>query len=93
MKENGMLIGVVGDYKNAPKSVQNIKIDHPDYPADKLPPSKFKANMKMHGFELQEMKVIGSTHGNEMHFPRNEVGEQVSMLGYTAYSRNAVCIR
>lgn len=84
VKETGMLIGVVGDYKNAPKSVQNIRKDHPDYPADKLPPGKFKTNMEMHGFELQEMKVVGSTHGNEMHFPRNEVGEQVSMLGYTA---------
>jgi hypothetical protein len=25
----------VGDYKDAPKSVQNIKKDHPDYPAVK----------------------------------------------------------
>ena len=87
LKDTGVLIGLVGDYKDAPKSVQNIKKDHPDYPADKMPPSKFKANMKMNGFELQEMKMVGSTHGNEMHFPRNEVGEQVSMLGYTAIKK------
>ena len=87
LKNTGLLIGLVGDYKDAPKSIQNIKKDHPDYPADKMPPSKFKANMKMNGFELQEMKMVGSTHGNEMHFPRNEVGEQVSMLGYTAIKK------
>ena len=87
LKDTGMVIGLVGDYKDAPKSVQNIKKDHPDYPADKMPPAKFKANMKMNGFELQEMKMVGSTRGNEMHFPRNEVGEQVSMLGYTAIKK------
>ena len=87
LKETGLLIGLVGDYKDAPKSLQNIKKDHPDYPTDKMPPSKFKANMTMNGFELQEMKTVGSTHGNEMHFPRNEVGEQVSMLGYTAIKK------
>ena len=48
----------MGDYKDAPKSVQNIKIDHPDYPADKLPPIKFKTNMQMHGFDLQEMNSL-----------------------------------
>lgn len=87
LKETGLLIGLVGDYKDAPKSLQNIKKDHPDYPTDKMPPSKFKANMTMNGFELQEMKTVGSTHGNEIHFPRNEVGEQVSMLGYTAIKK------
>ena len=87
LKKTGLLIGLIGDYKDAPKSIQNIRKDHPDYPADKMPPSKFKASMKMNGFELQEMKTVGSTHGNEMHFPRNEVGEQVSMLGYTAIKK------
>ena len=87
LKKTGLLIGLVGDYKDAPKSIQNIRKDHPDYPADKMPPSKFKASMKMNGFELQEMKTVGSTHGNEMHFPRNEVGEQVSMFGYTAIKK------
>ena len=84
LKSSGLLIGVMGDYKDAPKSVQNVKKDHPEYPADKLPISKFKGSMKANGLDIRQVKLLGTTRGNEMHFPRNEMGEQVSMVGYTA---------
>lgn len=90
LKDTGLILGAVGDYKDAPKSAENIRKDHPTYPIDKLPPQQFAANMKFHGFEVQEMKAIGCTHGNEMHFPRNEVGEQVTMLGYTAVKKKSM---
>ena len=83
LKSSGLLIGVMGDYKDAPKSVQNVKKDHPEYPADKLPISKFKGSMKANGLDIRQVKLLGTTRGNEMHFPRNEMGEQVSMVGYT----------
>lgn len=38
------------------------------------------------GLDFPEIpwRRMGSTRENEMHFPRNEVGEQVAMVGYTA---------
>ena len=84
LKDTGLILGVLGDYKDAPGSAKNIRKDHPDYPVEKLSPKQFSANMKFNGFKVEEMKLIGSTHGKDAHFPRHIVGEQVSMLGYVA---------
>ncbi len=87
LKPGGVILGAVGDYTEAPGSIMNIRKDHPDYPVDKLSIKQFTSSMRFNGFEVTEMRVVGSTHGNDMHFPRNIPGEQVSMLGYTAVKK------
>lgn len=84
LKTGGHAIGVFGDYADAPETLENFKKDHPDFLTAKMKLSTIEKEMSENHMHMKEKKDIGITSGRYRHFPRNVVGEQVTLLGYDA---------
>lgn len=82
MKNSGEVIGIFTTYQRAPKSLNNFKMDHPNFDPDKMTISGLKYRWSQHRVIVTEEKFIGSTTPGELHYPQNAAGEIIDVMGY-----------
>lgn len=87
MKHKGRVIGIFVDYEAAPNSLENFKKDLPNFKPEKMKLKTIKADLELNSMTMSETRTIGKTTGDEQHFPRNVVSEQVPILGYKAVKK------
>lgn len=84
IKDGGKIIGHFVDYSKAPKSLKNIKTDHPDFEPELLTLKKTYGSMTDAGLKILERINLGSPEGREKDFTRQVGDEKVSLITYVA---------
>ena len=84
LKDRGRLIGQFIDYSKAPKSLRNIKTDHPEFEPELLMPRKIYASMTDAGLKILERTNLGSPEGKEKDFKRQVGDEKIALVTYIA---------
>jgi len=84
IKDGGKVIGHIVDYSRAPKSLKNIKTDHPDFEPELLTLKKTYGSMTDAGLKILERINLGSPEGKEKDFTRQVGDEKVSLITYVA---------
>jgi len=82
LKRTGKVVGIFTDYYCAPKSLENFRRVHPDFPSQKMKLRFLKYDWEQAGVEIIQEKSIGKTTGEELHFHQSEVGEQLEVQCY-----------
>ena len=84
LKDRGKLVGQFIDYSKAPKSLRNIKTDHPEFEPELLMPRKIYASMTDAGLKILERTNLGSPEGKEKDFKRQVGDEKIALVTYIA---------
>lgn len=82
LKNKGKVVGLFTGYESAPESLDNFKDVHPKFPHQKMKFRFLKYDWEKNGINLLEDKVIGKTIGDELHFHRSVIGEQLEIQCY-----------
>ena len=82
LKRTGRVVGIFTDYHSAPKSLENFKKVHPDFPSQKMKLRFLKYDWEQSGVEITQEKSIGKTTGEELHFHQSAAGEQLEVQCY-----------
>ena len=82
IKRRGRIIGIFTDYNCAPKSLENFRGVHPNFPSQKMKLRFLKYDWEQGGVEIVEEKSIGRTTGEELHFHQSAAGEQLEVYCY-----------
>ena len=84
LKDRGKLVGQFIDYSKAPKSLRNIKTDHPEFEPELLTLKKIYASMADAGLKILERTNLGSPEGKEKDFKRQVGDEKIALVTYIA---------
>ena len=84
IKNGGKVIGHIVDYSRAPKSLKNIRTDHPDFEPELLTLKKTYSSMTDAGLKILEKTNLGYPEGREKDFARQVGDEKVSLITYVA---------
>ena len=84
LKKDGKLVGQFVDYSKAPKSLRNIKTDHPDFEPELLTLRKIYASIADAGLKIIEKANLGSPEGKEKDFKRQVGDEKIALITYIA---------
>lgn len=82
--KKGHVVGIFTTYEKAPTSLQNFKLDHPDFDPGKMTLPGLKFCWEKEGVQFCEKKSLGETNTTEKHFSRNLLGEPIQVWGYCA---------
>jgi hypothetical protein len=82
LKNHGRIVGIFTDYANAPKSLNNFREVHPNFPHQKMKLRFLKYDWEQSGVAIVEEKSIGKTTGEEKHFHQSVAGEQLEVQCY-----------
>jgi hypothetical protein len=82
LKRSGRVLGLFTQYDSAPKSLENFRNLHPEFPAQKMKLRFLKYDWEQAGVEILEEKSIGKTTGEELHFHQSVAGEQLEVKCY-----------
>jgi DNA-binding transcriptional MerR regulator len=82
LKRRGRIVGIFTDYNCAPKSLENFRGVHPNFPSQKMKLRFLKYDWEQGGVEIVEEKSIGRTTGEELHFHQSAAGEQLEVHCY-----------
>lgn len=82
LKRKGQVVGIFTDYQRAPKSLENFRKVHPEFPSQKMKLKFLKYDWEENGIDIMEEKSIGHTTGEELHFHQSVLGEQLEVQCY-----------
>lgn len=80
----GKMVGLLNDYSEAGRSLENIKEEYNDFDPGQLAIRKMYQNMLRAGFEIEEKNNLGSPAGNEKAFRQQAENETISLIAYVA---------
>lgn len=82
LKPKGRVVGIFTGYDCAPKSLDNFKAIHPDFPSQKMKLRFLKYEWQQAGVDIVDEKSIGQTTGEDLHFHQSVAGEQLEVQCY-----------
>jgi len=84
IRHNGAVAGIFSAYKESPRSIANFKKDHPNFQPERMTMAGLRSGWARQDVQVVSEKSIGSTTAGELHYPQDELGERVEVLGYLA---------
>lgn len=84
LKPGGLATGLFTSYHKAPKSIADFKKDHPNFDSAKLTMNNVISLWRQHGVKLSDEKSIGFTTASGIHYVRDNPGENVEVICYSA---------
>ena len=86
LKRQGEVAGIFTTYEEAPESLKNFRVNHPDFEYAKMRFDMLKAGWAQNGVRIDAAKFVGETNPTEIHFPQNEKGEKIKVLAYRGHN-------
>ncbi|MGI6766791.1 MAG: MerR family transcriptional regulator [Lentihominibacter sp.] len=84
LSSQGKVIGQFVDYSKAPRSLKNIKTDHPEFNPEYLTLKRIYSSITDSGLKIIEKTNLGSPEGKKKDFVRQVGDEKVSLVTYIA---------
>ncbi len=80
LKPGGEALGIFATYQEAPKTLNNFVVDHPNFSPEKMTLSGLKYQWSLAKVRMTEQKLMGE----ERHFKQDVIGEKIQVYGYHA---------
>ncbi|NLD20221.1 MAG: MerR family transcriptional regulator [Clostridiales bacterium] len=84
LKRSGIVTGVFGSYKKAPKSLTSFRDIQPDFEPKVMTLNNLKYCWHQSGIGMKEVKSIGFTSSSEKDYSHDVPGEQLEIVAYFA---------
>lgn len=84
IKKSGRIVGIFGDYKQAPLSLSNFKNDHKNFDPKKMTFSRLKYSWEQNHIKTISEKSMGNTVKNISEYAQDVPGETLNVIGYVA---------
>lgn len=84
IKNNGQIVGLYSDYKNAPKSLKEFTKAQEGYRGSRMTIQGLKLAWSDEGVSFETIKSMGSTKKNKLDYKQDVLGESIETIAYVA---------